>query len=163
MAINRGKDFEKEFKKLFLEESNIALERLYDSTSGFAGIKTKCDFIVYRYPNQYYFELKSIHKTSFPLSSISDNQRRGLTSVSDITGICAGVVIWFCDHDITAYVPIQEINRWEKDSGKKSIGVKDIIENKINHVILKGIKKRALMSYSDVNGFLENIRNINLN
>lgn len=61
--MNYGKKFENNFKKGVGKE----LVRLYDTTNGYAGVKNPCDFIYYRYPFQYLFELKSVKGSRFDL------------------------------------------------------------------------------------------------
>jgi len=157
MAINRGKQFEDEFKKAFKEIPNIAFERLYDPVGGYSGIKSRCDFILYKYPRQYYFELKSIHKNLFPLTNISDRQIKGLLEVSEVTGVSAGVVLWFCDHDRTIYISIEDIEEWKKTSGKKSINIKDIETEAIRFIELESKRKIALCTYFNGADFLDRI------
>ena len=57
--VNRGKDFEGQIHTGFDKVRGVSIDRLPDPMAGYAGIKNICDFIVYRYPLQYYIECKS--------------------------------------------------------------------------------------------------------
>ena len=54
MSANRGKDFEGVIKDCLLKVPDIDVQRLYDTTNGFAGVKQPSDFSVYLFPYKYY-------------------------------------------------------------------------------------------------------------
>jgi hypothetical protein len=61
-------------------------------------------------------------------------------------GVCAGVCVWFIDHDITVFVPIQQLHEMSL-TGQKSLNVKQIISNEVQYVALPGRKKRVKFEY----------------
>lgn len=156
MATNYGKKFESVIKESFEKVPNTSVTRLYDSTNGFLGVKTPCDFIVYHYPRQYMIECKSVHGNTLPFSNITDNQWNGLLQVSSIKGAIAGVLCWWIDYDITMFLPILFL-QGEKEAGKKSVNVKDV-ESQI-WVKLKGKKKRIFFDY-DMQKFFEEFEDV---
>ena len=132
-------------------------DRFPDPMAGYAGIRNICDFGVYRYPFQYYFECKAFSGNTLNFNSaITKDQWRGLIEKSSITGVIAGVMVWFIDHDITVMVPMQELVRLRND-GAKSLNVKDIKENKVIHFIIPGKKKRVFFDY-DAKEFLKEVK-----
>lgn len=143
MGTNRGKQFEEVIKKSFLKLKNVSVDRIHDQTNGYAGSSNICDFIVYKYPYQYYIECKSVHGNTFPLSNLTDKQYKGLLNKSKIYGVCAGVIIWFIDRDSTMFVPIKTILEYKQEN-KKSIRFDD--DNKLI-IKLKGKKKRVFYDY----------------
>lgn len=161
MAVNRGKQFEDAIETAFKQCSDVSIDRLNDPAAGYAGIRNICDFIVYRYPFQYYLECKSCHGNTLSIYSkdpdkrygaITNNQWEGLEEKSPLPGVEAGVVVWFIDHDVTAYVPIEYLAALRL-SGAKSLNIKDIINCNIPHILVPGRKKRVLFEY-DGNSFL---------
>lgn len=122
---NSGKLFEKDFKESF--PPNISIDRLYDTMGGFAGIKNICDFIVYQYPYEYYFELKSYEAKSIPLSAISKAQYEGLLKKSYLPGVMPGVIFDYRDkdpHNNEAYfIPIWRVKLFKDEATRKSISI----------------------------------------
>ena len=92
MAINRGKDFEKVIKEAFEKVPGVSIDRLHDQMNGFAGSANISDFIMYKYPHEYYIECKSVHGNTLPFSNISKNQWNGMLEKSKIDGVFAGVM-----------------------------------------------------------------------
>ena len=111
MAVNRGKDFEDVIKNSFLKLDNVSIDRLHDQTNGYKGSSNISDFIVYKYPHQYYFECKCCYGNTLNFHNITDNQRKGLLEKSNIDGVIAGIIVWFIDHDTTYFMPIQIIEK----------------------------------------------------
>ena len=109
MAVNRGKQFEEVVRRAFEQVTDTSVIRLHDQTNGYLGSKNHCDFIVYRMPLEYHIECKSIHGNTFPFSNITDNQFKGLLEKSKIKGVVAGLIIWWVDNDITAFISIDFI------------------------------------------------------
>ena len=150
--INRGKDFEEVIKQSFLKVPNVSVDRLPDPTNGYLGIRNVCDFIVYKYPRQYYVECKSVHGNTFPLANLSRNQYDGMLEKSKIAGVVAGVFIWFVDHDVTVFVPIDQIKH-AKEYDKKSIRYDDTF---VRYIPIVGKKKRVFFDY-DMTDFFEKV------
>lgn len=151
--VNRGKDFEKAIRQSFEKVPQVSFDRLQDPTAGYSGISNICDFIAFKYPFQYYFECKSIRGNTLNFkSNITKKQWQGLLEKNKITGVFAGVLIWFIDYDITLFVNIDELKKL-KDNGAKSLNIKDIRDKKLKYFRLKAQKKRVLFEYDGVDFF----------
>jgi len=151
---NRGKQFESTIKEAFLKVPDTSIVRLYDSTNGFVGVATHCDFIVYHKPYEYHIECKSVHGNTLPFSNITKNQWDGLLEVSKIDGIIAGVICWWVDHDVTKFIPMQTLQEL-KSLGYKSVRYDAGIPDYLNYtdseycmVEIEGKKKRVFFDYS---------------
>ena len=118
--MNYGKKFENNFKKGVGKE----LVRLYDTTNGYAGVKNPCDFIYYKYPYQYLFELKSVKGNRFDFSNITDNQKEQLDFYSHIQGCNPMVVVEFREHKQVYMIPWSTIKRTMKNN-RQSLTVDD--------------------------------------
>lgn len=169
---NRGKEFEYVIKKSFEKIPNISIDRLPDQMSGYSGSSNICDFIVYHSPIQLYIECKATYGNTLSIHSnnpkraygdISNTQWEGLLEKEKIYGVAAGYIIWYIDNDMTYFVPAH-IAKQFKDSGKKSINIKDLVDTdglEIEDVIkLHGNKKRIFFDY-DMKGFLDDIKCLN--
>lgn len=118
--MNYGKKFENNFKKGVGKE----LVRLYDTTNGYAGVKNPCDFIYYRYPYQYLFELKSVKGSRFDFSNITDNQKEQLDFYNHIKGCNPMVVVEFREHKQVYMIPWSTIKRTMQNN-RQSLTVDD--------------------------------------
>ena len=118
--MNYGEKFENIFKKRVGKE----LVRLYDTTNGYAGVKNPCDFIYYKYPYQYLFELKSVKGDRFDFSNITDNQKEQLDFYSHIKGCNPMVIVEFRDYKEVFMVPWSTIKRTMQNN-KQSLNVDD--------------------------------------
>ena len=56
-----------DIKEAFEKVPDTSVYRLYDTTNGFVGVANISDFIVYKFPCQYFIECKSVHGNVFPL------------------------------------------------------------------------------------------------
>lgn len=156
MGISRGKQFEDVIKKTFSTCPSVSIDRFQDPQAGYAGIRNICDFVMYHKPNIYYLECKTHYGNTLSLKGdITENQWEGLKEKSKITGVIAGVVVWFIDHDLTVFVPIQELVRLQ-EQGNKSLNVKHILNHEVEYVYFVGKKKRVLFDY-DVFSILANL------
>lgn len=149
---NRGKDFEKIIKEAFEKVKGVSIDRLHDQMNGYACSYNICDFIVYKEPYEYYIECKSVHGNLLPFSNITPNQWRGMLEKSKIQGVRAGVICWWCDKDITMYIPIQVLQHY-KDMGAKSIRFDDPFSELLH---IKGKKKRVFYEY-DMEDFFNEV------
>lgn len=116
-----GKLFEKDFKQSFSSNPDISIDRLYDTMSGYKGHKNICDFIAYKYPTQFYFELKSYDGNSIPMSAIETHQYEGLYGKAFIRGVVAGVILQYRIGSVvvgTFFIDIKEINRLKAEDVK---------------------------------------------
>ncbi len=146
MGVSRGKQFEQQIRKaLEAYPTSISVDRFADPMAGYAGIRNICDFVVYKMPFQYYFECKSTYGNTLNFNNITKDQWNGLDEKSKITGVYAGVIVWFIDHDLTVYVPIRQLV-WLKENGRKSLNVNHLAD--INHFAIPAKKKRVLFEYN---------------
>ena len=152
MSVNRGKDFENVIKKAFEKVDGVSIDRLHDQMTGYKVTSANiCDFIVYKKPDEYYIECKSVHGNTLPFSNITQNQWNGLLDKSKIEGVCAGIICWFVDKDVTIFVPIQTLERLKQD-GNKSIRY-DLEMFTVTQ--LKGKKKRVFFEYDMEDFFIQ--------
>ncbi len=91
MADNLGKKFEVKFKEDFSKIPGSSIDRIYDVTNGFYGLRNICDYIGYIYPNIYYIECKSILGNTFPLANLKQYDK--LIKKIGIKGVIVGVVL----------------------------------------------------------------------
>ena len=142
--MDSGKLFEKDFKdSCLLEDTKISIDRLYDPVGGFKGVRNICDFICYKFPYEYYLELKSHKGKSFPISGITETQYDGLLLKQPIEGVTAGVIIKYSDYDVAYFVPIFKIRGLVR-IGHKSISIEAA---KALGVEMQGRKKRVTFQY----------------
>ena len=124
--MNEGKRWEQNFK----DSLGISCIRLYDTTNGFARVRNICDFIYYRYPYQFLFELKSVKQNSLYINS--DNIKRqiyDLNKYNKIDGILGGLCIQYRDTKKAFFVPAIICKEFLEIRNKKSISQKDCEEH----------------------------------
>ena len=143
-----GKLFEKHFKEQMDKQENVFCLRLPDPMGGFKGLANICDFIVYKYPFLYLFELKTTSGSSLPFANISEKQFYGLKEVEEkFVTIKAGFLVWFYDKDITYFV-FPSVLHGLQQQGKKSIRY----DNK-DVCLIGGEKKKKYFEYNWPNFF----------
>lgn len=150
MSVNRGKDFEKVIKEAFEKVPGVSIDRLHDQMNGFAGSANISDFIMYKYPHEYYIECKSVHGNTLPFSNISKNQWNGMVEKSKIPGVFAGVMCWWIDRDVTVFLPIDFLVEQRDVLGRKSVqyGYAECeFESNITVPII-GKKKKVFFEYN---------------
>lgn len=153
--MSSGKAFEQDFKKS-ITDSDISVDRLYDSMGGFKGVTTICDFILYAYPHQYYLELKSYKGTYIPMSAIKKHQFTGLMQKRKVSGVRAGVLLNYrIDDELqeTYYIDILAIDKLKQQDIK---GI-NLDTARQNGVLVPAHRKRTRYSY-DIRGTLSLIR-----
>jgi len=142
--MSLAKNFEDNVKEQLSKYKHTWVFRIYDQTAGFKGINSPADFVVYNHPHMFLLELKTIHSNTLNFTSgIRENQWEGLEIASKVNGIVAGVMVWFVEKDITAFITIQELVKL-RDSGKKSLSSQDAIKFGL---VIKGKKKRIYYDY----------------
>lgn len=143
MSVNRGKQFEQIIKEAFEKVPHVSVDRLHDQTTGYRGSSNICDFIVYKYPYQFYIECKTVHGNTLPFSNITDTQWKGLFEKSKINGVMAGVICWWVDKDVTKFISIGTLEYEKSIKGAKSVryDIPCAVE-------LTGKKKRVFFDYS---------------
>jgi len=155
MATNRGKEFEGKFIISFKELPNSSIDRLYDPTAGFKGIKNICDFIAYVFPYIHYIETKSTKGNTFPFDRLTQYDQ--LLNKKGIFGVNAGAVIWFIEHQKICWVDIEEFERLKKEN-YKSINVKMIGDPKYSVIEIPTTPLRVHLK-ADYTKLLEIARN----
>ena len=146
--VNRGKDFEDKIRDAFEKVPDCSVDRLHDQMSGYAGSSNVCDFIIYRKPRQLYLECKACYGNTLNFHNITKNQWDGLLEKSKIDGVTAGVVIWFIEHDVTVFIPIQALES-HREAGAKSVSAKTGYTSfGMNWILLPGEKKRVFFEYN---------------
>ena len=147
MAINRGKQFEKVIQAGFKQLPYVAIDRINDATGGYMGIKSYCDYIIYRRPYAYYIECKAISGNTLNFQShISETQWNGLYTRSLVDGAIAGILVWFTEHDKTYFVDIRVLHEL-RDRNYRSLNIKDLPFKGLKTLELRGVKKRVLFNY----------------
>lgn len=164
---NRGKQFEDVIKDNLLNVNEVVgrkvvdVQRLYDTTNGFSGVRQPSDFSVFLFPHQYYLECKSTHAHTLNQSYIT--QITELEKKAKVEGVIAGVFIWFEEDDITVFVPVETLVNHFYNRNKKSVAVKEILNGDLEQsgwfYILKGKKKRVFYQY-DMLDFFKNFCDI---
>jgi hypothetical protein len=156
---NRGKDFEAQIKKALEKIPDISIDRLPDQMSGYTGSTNVSDFVVYKYPHQYYIECKAFYGNTINFNNI--RQLTDLFLKSQIKGVYAGCILWFIDYDKTVFIDAGTLQYW-KDNGHKSVNIKDITDKDfhIDYEEISGKKKRVFFDY-DFKPFFEQIEAYN--
>ena len=154
MATNKGKKFEEVIKNAFEKVEGVSIDRLRDAPRKLKGVDNPSDFIVYKKPHEIYVECKSHKGNTLPFFCIREEQIKGMTEKAKIAGVKCGVLIWYIDHDLTVWVPIDEVVSMI-ESGYKSINIKDLNYPR-NIIRIEGKKKRVYFDY-DMNKFLEDL------
>jgi len=165
MAENLGKKFEDCVRNSFERVPDTKVVRLIDPQNGFAGIRNMCDFIVYHYPVMFLIECKCCHGNTMSIHSndptkkygmITNNQWEELYAASYVSGIFAGYMIWFVDHDRTVFVPSPSMQIL-KDNGNKSLNILHIAKQLGNgYMNIDGTKKRKFFDY-DMRKFIKEV------
>ena len=152
MNQNYGKDFERQVKLSLEQVHDIDVYRIPDQQSGYFGSKNLADFMVYKYPNHYYFECKTVHGTSLNFQRITTNQWQGLLKKSQIKGNVCGILCWYVDKDVTLFLPIEFLEELKK-IGQKSV-MYDTLLNPVyfseiswKPKVVEGKKRRIFYDY----------------
>lgn len=151
MSTNRGKEFEAIVKDCFERVPVTFVQRLYDPQGGYASVANPCDFIVYRQPNLYMIECKSVHGNTLPIYGTDPKKKYGNISNTQWEGmlwatkynVVAGVLCWWIDRDTTRFLPIWALQEY-RNNGAKSIRFDADIEDSM---IIDGTKKRVYFDY----------------
>ena len=105
-------------------ENGVDFIRLYDITMGYFGVKNPCDFVIYKYPLQFYLECKSTNENTYNLSKLTQYEDLLEHSRPNL-GIRAGILLWFVEHKETYWIDIRHIEGLKK-LGYKSINIKNL-------------------------------------
>lgn len=167
--MNIGKKFEKDFSDSIPEY--VLVHRLPDSAQAFgnnSGLrfsnKSPFDFLLWdsRRRVLYALEMKSVSgKTISFERSKEDNgvihfhQIEGLNRYNKYEGVVCGFVINFRAIETTIFICIDSFNKLIELVNKKSVSYNDIIENKIQYIVIPQTIKRTRYTY-DVESLLSN-------
>ena len=157
MSSNIGKEFEVRVKDAFLNVPGVSVDRLHDQTNGFAGSWNPCDFIVYKYPYEYYIECKTVNGISLPVRNVTKNQREGLLQKAGVPGVFAGIVCWWRPVNVTKFIPIWNFEL-ARLHGNKHYRYDWTNDNGV--VEIHGRKKRVFFEY-DMGRFFEDMEKWN--
>lgn len=148
---SRGKKFEDRFKSDWVESvPDSVCYRLYDTMSGYMGQKNVGDFICYKYPLMFIIDCKSIQGNTLPFSDL--RQYDQMLEYKNIKGVRVGFVVWFVDHDKVLWIPVQTMEKIQKE-GLKSYNIRKMLDND-NYPVLEipSYKLRTFMksNYSEL-------------
>lgn len=153
---NLGVKFEQVIKECFRKVEDTTLDRI--KVAGYQGETNPADFIVFNSPFQFYFECKAVRGNTLSFWRKGDGDRKvnvtqgqveGLTDKQTVTGVIAGVIVWFIDHDTTLFIDIRTLNEIGKDN--KSFNV---TKHKDKVMEIPATKKRLYFDY-DMTTFLD--------
>ena len=155
MPRNKGKKFENCIQLGFEKVQDlICWDRVKDNMGKLKGVKGICDFISFYRGNLFYLECKSTKGKSLSFANFTETQFEGLIQKSVYPNVRCGALIWFVDHDVNVWIDIRVLDKFRRNSQKKSINLDDI--EKIPHVDLKSEKNRVYFKY-DMLVILEDI------
>lgn len=131
-------------------ESGYSFDRFYDQMTGFyLTSRNICDFVCYKYPNQYFIESKATWKDRFDFSMISETQFEGLMNKSQIYGCFGLIIILFASYKRAFILDIKEIKYLIVNKNQKSLNIKKINSWGINYIEIPTISSRKmLLDYS---------------
>ena len=163
-AVNRGKGLEGCVQSSIEPLEHTYIMRINDNMGGYSGVCGACDFVVFKRPQFYMLECKSTHANTLSIytapnpknkkyGAFSNTQWEGMLDATK-KGVVAGGLVWWIDHDVTKFIPIQELEILRK-AGAKSIRYDLDIPNSL---IIKGHKKRVYFEY-DFSEFFEKYEN----
>ena len=136
---NLGKKFEDVVYKQFSAYPGVSIDRIPDQTMRYKGRTNVSDFILFKYPREYYIECKTVHGNRLPFAKIT--QFDALMGKVGILGVVPGVLCWWVDKDITRWIPIDEI-AYLKSNGYKSVRYDDAAG-----FVIAGRKKKIFFEY----------------
>lgn len=140
MATNVGKVFENDFKNSC--PNNSFIHRIRDVSYG---VKSLCDFIIYRYPKLILVELKTTKLKSLPVGNIADHQLESMRYMNEVKGVRSGFVINFREYDVTYYVSGDKLAKYIETEEVKSISQEWL---NANGVKIEQFKKRTRWYYN---------------
>ncbi len=130
-------------------EEGYCFDRIPDQTTGLWGSKNICDFTLYKHPNMYYIESKSVaYGDRFDFAIITDYQHNGLLEKSKIDGVFGYIIVLFVAHKRAFILDINDIKRLE-DAGTKSLNIKKLDKWGIPYKEIKTIpnNRKVLLDY----------------
>lgn len=108
-------------------QDGYSFDRFYDQLSGFYQTSRNiCDFVCYKYPNQYYIESKATWADRFDFSMIQEHQLNGLAQKSEISGCYGWIIVLFATHKRAFRFNAVDILRLRDENGIKSLNIHKI-------------------------------------
>ena len=118
--------------------------------SGYMGQRNVGDFICYKYPLMFIIDCKSIQGNTLPFSDL--RQYDQMLEYKNIKGVRVGFVVWFVDHDKVLWIPVQTMEKIQKE-GLKSYNIRKMFDNDDYPVLeIPSYKLRTFMksNYSEL-------------
>ena len=118
--------------------------------SGYMGQRNVGDFICYKYPLMFIIDCKSIQGNTLPFSDL--RQYDQMLEYKNIKGVRIGFVVWFVDHDKVLWIPVQTMEKIQKE-GLKSYNIRKMFDNDDYPVLeIPSYKLRTFMksNYSEL-------------
>lgn len=143
-----GKKAESKIEKwLNRPEDGYSFDRIKDQMTGFFGSSNICDFVCFKYPNQYYIESKSTYEDRWDFNMLTETQHDGLLDKSKIRNVYGLVIVLFATYKRAFVIDIIHIKQLE-DIGKKSINIRKIDKWGIPYIELDTVPSRQqLLDY----------------
>ncbi len=144
MPYNRGKQFELKVKSDWHDTMpDSFLLRLPDQISGYKTTsQNPCDFIGFKSPRLFLIECKSIKGNTLPFTNMKQYDR--MLSYTHITDLFAGFLVWWVEHDVVAWIPIETVTKLKKEN-KKSVNVSILEDNNYVTYTLSYKKKKVFL------------------
>ena len=118
-TANPGKKFETDFKNSVPD--NVFCHRLKTRNTTYKGDNEIADFLLYKAPNLFVFELKTTKEKRLPFDMIRANQIIGIDeATTKYVGVYGGIIVQFREPYSHWYVPIEVIKE-QIEAGAKSI------------------------------------------
>lgn len=138
-------------------QAGYSFDRFYDQLSGFYQTSRNiCDFVCYKYPNQYYIESKATWSDRFDFSMIQQHQLDGLIQKSTIPGCYGWIIILFASHKRAFRFNATDIKNLIDTEGVKSLNISKIDRWKISYKEIRTIPNTR-KTYLDYIGELEEL------
>lgn len=158
-----GKEAESKIKEwLDKPEKNYSFDRFYDQMTGYYKVSRNiCDFVVYKYPYQYYIESKATWEDRFDFSMISKTQSEGLQEKSKIAGCYGLVMVLFASYQRAFIFNIEDIAELQNQN-VKSLNIKKIKKWVIPYVEVLTIpnnRKKHLDYTGYLNDYIDKLDN----
>lgn len=143
---DRGKEAEKKIRTwLDRPEDGYSFDRIPDQMNGFYGGRNICDFTCFKSPYMYYIESKETEKDNFAFRMITETQYNGLLEKSKIDNCFGLVIVLFTWYKRAFIFRIEDIDRYQESTGKKSLNIRKIDDWSIPYVEIDTIPSRKIM------------------
>lgn len=155
-VANPGKKFEVDFKKSIKDD--VFVHRLKTRQTEYRGDNEIADYLLFRLPNLFVFELKTTKEKRLPFDMIRPNQIIGIRTALLTRGVLGGFVVQFREPYSHWFVPVRVIDEYI-ECGKKSIPIKDFIDR--SDIIEIPFTQKRVSCTLDVNHLLDTLQKEN--